>query len=319
MKDEFLKIFSTDIRKILSRVDADPDRIQEIRMRVTGPLLMTVAGREYFVTKSGELTTDRHRGYPVSERELAETMEYISGYSMYACEEELRKGFLTISGGHRVGVAGKIIMSQGAIRSMKYISFLNVRVCHEVKGCADVVLPYLIRQEEICHTLIVSPPGCGKTTLLRDMIRQISNGNRYCRGHTVGVIDERSEIGGAYHGIPQNDLGIRTDLLDGCPKAEGMMMLIRSMAPRVIAVDEIGTAEDVRALETSINCGCRILATVHANSMDELWRKPLVENLMKNKVFERYILLDNQGGIGTIRGILDENGKHLLEGRGQGA
>ena len=190
----------------------------------------------------------------MSKREIEETMEYVANYSMYAYEEELRQGFLTIGGGHRVGVVGKAVSEDGHIRSMKYISCINVRIAHEVRGCADAVMPYVAGRGDVRHTLIISPPGCGKTTLLRDMIRQISNGGKHCRGRTVGVVDERSELGGAYRGIPQNDLGMRTDLLDCCPKAEGMMLLIRSMTPQVIAVDEIGGEEDIRAVETAVNC-----------------------------------------------------------------
>ena len=136
-----------------------------------------------------------------------------------------------------MGIAGKVILEDDQIKNMQYISSMNVRVSHEVVGCADSVLPYITRNREVCHTLIISPPRCGKTTLIRDLIRQISDGNGYVKGCTVGVVDERSELGGCYLGIAQNDMGMRTDILDGCPKAEGMILLIRSMAPRVLAVD----------------------------------------------------------------------------------
>lgn len=251
----------------------------------------------------------------MSKRELSETMEYIANYSMYAYEEELRQGFLTIRGGHRVGVSGKAVVEQGRIRSIKDISFLNVRISHEVRGCANPVMSCLAGDGEVRHTLIISPPGCGKTTLLRDIIRQISDGGIHGRGRTVGVVDERSEIGGAYQGIPQNDLGIRTDLLDACPKAEGMMMLIRSMAPEVLAVDEIGSEEDIHALRSAINCGCRILATVHGNSLRDVCRKPLFHRMTDEKLFERYIILNHHGRAGNIARILDENGEALRERR----
>lgn len=310
-KDEFIKIFSMNIRNILQKTKIDLKELQEIRLRAGKPLLVMAGGREYFVTAGGSLTEEEQRGWRVPKREIAETMEYIANYSLYAYEDEVRQGFLTISGGHRVGIAGKAVTDGGRIRSIRHISFLNVRVSHEVKGCADAVMPYLAKEGEICHTLILSPPGCGKTTLLRDMIRQISNGGSYCRGQTVGVVDERSEIGGAYLGVPQNDLGIRTDLLDCCPKAEGMMLLIRSMAPRVLAVDEIGGAEDISAIEAAVNCGCRILATVHGSSMEDIRRKPMLGRLMEQEVFERYIILHNLGGAGTVRRIVGKEGKIL--------
>lgn len=310
-KDEFIKIFSTNIRNILSKVNIDSGRLQEIRLRAGKPLVLAASGKEYFVTLSGSLTSDSEKSFRVSKREIEETMEYVANYSMYAYEEELRQGFLTIGGGHRVGVVGKAVSEDGHIRSMKYISCINVRIAHEVRGCADAVMPYVAGRGGVRHTLIISPPGCGKTTLLRDMIRQISNGGQHCRGRTVGVVDERSELGGAYRGIPQNDLGMRTDLLDCCPKAEGMMLLIRSMAPQVIAVDEIGGEEDIRAVETAVNCGCRILATVHGNGIEDIQRRPMLGRLVEEKIFECYIVLHNLGGVGKIRNVLDRDGQVL--------
>ena len=151
-----------------------------------------------------------------------------SNYSLYAYEYEMRQGFITIEGGHRVGMTGQAIIEDGKVKNLRYISSINLRMSHEIKGCADQVFSYIVSGGKMCHTLIVSPPRCGKTTLLRDMIRQISDGNRWIGGMSVGVVDERSEIGGCYMGVAQNQLGDRTDILDCCPKAEGMMMLIRS-------------------------------------------------------------------------------------------
>ena len=249
----------------------------------------------------------------MSRNELKETMEYMSNYSLYAFEEEMKQGFLTIQGGHRIGVAGKTILDESGIKTMKFISFINVRLSHQVKGCASPVLPYLYDSEEILHTLIISPPRCGKTTLLRDLIRQISNGTEAHPGMTVGVVDERSEIGACYQGIPQNELGIRTDILDCCPKARGMMMLIRTMSPRVIAVDEIGSREDLEAVEYVMNCGCKLIATVHGSSIDDLKQKPVLRRLVEERIFERYIVLNNKGKIGNIDQIYDSRGTQLYK------
>ena len=280
---------------------------------MNAPLIVIYQGKEYFLTLEGELTREEAKAYHVQTEDLKEMLEYISGYSLYAFEEEIRQGFLTIVGGHRVGIAGKTILDGNKIKSLKYISYINLRLSHQIKGCASPILPYIIKNRQICHTLIISPPRCGKTTLLRDLIRQVSNGNRYMPGVSVGVVDERSEIAGSYQGIPQNDLGIRTDVLDCCPKAEGMMMLIRSMSPEVVAVDELGDYEDIHAIESVIHCGCKLFATVHGSSIEDIKRKPLLQRLMQEKVFERYIVLYKKDCAGQIKAIYDERGTGLYD------
>lgn len=309
---EFFRIFSPELRRVLERMPVDFHDLQEVRLRAGCPLLVTQNGEECFVREDGQLLRERAGGVFVNRRALSQTMEYIADYSLYAFEEELRQGFLTIPGGHRVGVAGKIILEGGKVKGIRYISFLNIRLSHQKKGCADRVLPHLLFNGRMCHTLIISPPGCGKTTLLRDMIRQISDGTESFPGCTVGVVDERSEIGGAYLGVPQNDLGIRTDVLDCCPKAEGMMMLVRAMTPKVIAVDEIGDARDVRAMETVVHCGCRLLATVHGASVADVQKKPLLRTLMRARLFERYVVLKSPG---ALEGIYDERQTRLCPGK----
>ena len=306
-----IQIFSENIRLIVKKMKIDAESLQEIRMRVEKPFLILADGEEYFVTEKGELTKQEQKGYIVTKQEIMETISYITHYSLYAYEDEVRQGFLTIEGGHRIGIAGKMVMEGNRIKNIKYISFLNIRITHEKKGCADELLPYIIDQGRICHTLLVSPPRGGKTTILRDLVRQLSNGTKFLPGVTVGVVDERSEIGGSYMGVPQNDLGIRTDVLDCCPKAEGMMMLIRSMSPHVIAVDEIGDYEDSRAIEAVMNGGCKVLATVHGSSIEDIQKKPLLQQMVTQKVFERYVILGNLPG--KIKEIFDERGTRLYQ------
>jgi stage III sporulation protein AA len=312
-KDELLKIFSIKLRTILAKVDLDFELLQEIRLRVNAPLLVVYDNKEFFITQLSELVSSDIDAYMISKNEIRETMEYISNFSLYAFEEELKQGFITITGGHRVGIMGKAVLEDNKIKSMKHISFINIRLSHQVKGCADKVIPYIIgeRRNDCYHTLIISPPRCGKTTLLRDVIRQLSDGNISRPGLTVGVVDERSEIGACYMGVPQNELGIRTDVLDCCPKAKGMLMLIRSMSPRIIAVDEVGSGEDIEAIEYVINCGCKIIATVHGNSIDDIKNKPILGKLVREKLFERYILLNNEKGVGHLEEIYDERGTRI--------
>ena len=294
-RDELLRIFSLHIRRILERAAPDFDGLQEIRLRAGRPLAIVERGREVFLTGDGARTREAGAAWRVTAQELRETMEFVGEYSLYAYEDELRQGYLTIRGGHRVGVAGKTVLDGDKVKSVRYISCVNVRLSHEVPGCADPVLPYLWGDEGLLHTLIISPPRCGKTTLLRDMVRQISDGSRARRGYTVGVVDERSEICGCFMGIPEND----------------MMMLVRSMAPEVIAVDEIGRYEDIDAIETVLYSGCRLIATVHGSSLSDIQAKPLFQRLAQEQVFERYVILGDSFRSGHIGEILDGRGRKL--------
>ncbi len=312
-REEILKIFSINLRKIIAELIIDFELLQEIRLRVNGPLMLVYNNKEYFVSKDHRIITDKTSAYIVSLNEVRETMEYISNYSLYAFEDEIRQGFITIQGGHRVGIAGKTIIEAERIKNIKHISFINIRLSHQVKGCGDKVMPYIINQNTIFHTLIISPPRCGKTTLLRDVIRQLSNGVSTIQGLNVGVVDERSEIGACYMGIPQNELGIRTDILDCCPKVEGMMMLIRSMSPSIIAVDEVGSRDDIEAIEYVMNCGCKLIATVHGSSIDDIKNKPILGRMVREKIFERYIILNNKGRVGNLEEIYDERGTLLYK------
>ena len=310
-EESVLKIFPKRIRNALTGAGLDLECMQEIRLRVGQPLVCIFQGKELFLSEQGGVCTGEEEYFLISRELLMETVSYVSHYSIYAFDEELKQGYITIPGGHRVGIAGKIVMEDGKIRCVKYISFLNVRLSHERKGCADLVFPYLIDHGSFCHTLIISPPKCGKTTLLRDIIRLASNGSDQLPGMNVGVVDERSEIGGSYQGIPQNDLGIRTDVLDCCPKTEGMMMLIRSMAPDIVAVDEIGDYRDSQAIEAVFHCGCKLLATVHGSSVEDIRRKPLLQRLVQYHFFQRYVVLDKEKEAGHIRDIFDDRGTRI--------
>lgn len=306
-KSQVLGVLAKPIRGLVEGEDFDFECVQEIRLRIGKPVIVIYQNKERLLPSGVE------EKYLVTKEDVRETMDYVSHYSLYAYEQEMRQGFITIEGGHRVGVMGKVILENSVVKNMQYISSVNVRVAHEVIGCADRVMRYITKNMEVCHTLIISPPRCGKTTLIRDIVRQISDGNQYVKGSTVGVIDERSELGGCYQGIAQNHLGMRTDVLDCCPKAEGMIMMIRSMSPQVIAVDEIGTFEDIHAIEYAMQCGCKMIASVHAMDMEEAKEKPVLGELIRKRRFERYIELGNSRHPGEIRNIYDERGSLLCK------
>lgn len=262
--------------------------LEEIRLRCMQPVAVKFKGREYL--------SDR---LSVQVGDIRQCLEYMSNYSLYAFQEDIKQGYITVKGGHRVGVLGKAMVDNGVVTGQNYLSFLNIRVAHEIIGCADSVMKFVCKDGYLKHTLIVSPPGCGKTTLLRDLIRQLSKGTLLA-GRKVCVIDERSEIAGCLNGIPQNHLGPRTDVIDGCPKAEGMLMVIRAMSPDIVAVDEIGGKKDIEAIQYIINCGCTVIGTIHGESIEELYQKPDFAALLKKGIFTRIILLSRKGGAGTI-------------------
>ncbi len=280
------------------------EELEEIRLRIGQPIILKMHDGEYFLSESGALHKGGKEVCRIGEHEVSELLNRVCHDSVYAYEDELRQGFLTMPGGHRIGITGQAVLNEdGSIRTLKHISALNIRIAHEIKGVANSVMQHLYENGQFCNTLILSPPGCGKTTLLRDIIRQVSDGNAFHNGMTVGVVDERSEIAGCFMGIPQNDLGIRADVLDSCPKVYGMMMLIRSMAPGVVAIDEIGGVEDVIALKKVAACGCKLLATIHGYDMEDIKSKSFMRALLEENYFKRFLILEKEGGSPRIKEI----------------
>lgn len=308
--EELFHMFPQVMRGRWEHVAGLADRLQEIRLRVNVPAAVWIDNREWFVDAEGMLMDRQPGSGAYRAEELEMILKHLCQYSVYAFTDEIRQGFLTIQGGHRIGLSGQVILEeQDRIRNLKYIRYLNIRIAHEIKGVADKVLPYLYDSRgQALNTLLISPPGCGKTTMLRDIIRYLSNGTKYGRGMNVSVVDERSEIAGSYLGAAQNDVGIRTDVLDGCPKQEGMMLLIRAMSPQVLAVDELGSEGDIKALQMASGCGCRLIATIHGSSLEEVRNKKYMRNVIEGRLFERYLVLTRRSGRCEIEGIYDREG-----------
>lgn len=222
----------------------------------------------------------------VQGEEIETLCDLAAEFSRYAAVETLREGYLHVRGGFRVGLCGTAVVKGGISTNLTDLSSAVIRIAREKRGIAEEVLPAICTDGQPDSTLILSPPGGGKTTFLRDLIRCLSES-----GQRVALVDERGEIAVVYRGVPQMDLGPRTDVLDGCPKALAVPMLLRTMNPQIIAVDEITVEEDILAMTMAANCGVRLLATIHAASVEELTRKPLYARLLETQVFRRAVCI----------------------------
>ena len=269
------------------------NNFEEIRIRCGHNTQILSAGRELELNDKNAITQEM----------LEDILNRLLDYSYYAHEEELSKGYVTIEGGHRIGICGRVALKEGKVHLIKDISSLNIRRSREIIGAADKIIDNVMNIEtgEISNMLIVSPPKCGKTTMLRDITRQLSNS-----GFKVGLCDERSEIAGCYGGKSSYDLGSRTDILDGCPKAEGMIMLIRAMSPDVLITDEIGKIEDVAAIESAVSAGVKIVTTIHGKSYDETVTS-IAGKLIRNNVFDTIVFLSSKPETGSVAGIMKLN------------
>lgn len=265
-------------------------RAEELRLRMGRPMTA--------VFPQGELTLGTN---PVTGRELEQLLELASRASVHTVADQLRRGYLTVQGGHRVGLCGTPVLRDGQIHGLGRLSSAAIRVARQVAGAAAPVERELLDAAgTLCSTLILAPPGAGKTTLLRDLIRMISQGEGMVP-QRVAVADERGEVAALWNGVPQLDVGQRTDVLEGCPKAQALMLLLRAMNPQVLAADEITAPEDVAALISAAGCGVKLLATAHGSGREDLSRRPLYRQLMEAGVFERLLLIRTEKGHRSYR------------------
>ncbi len=285
--------------------------LEEIRLRGELPLMGVFAGYDRFIGAEGQLSDQPSGALKVTSKELSELFYLLCEQSLYAYQEDIKRGFITLKGGHRAGLCGTVIYQGSQISGMRDISSVSIRLSRQLKGCSMGLFSSIVRNDsDIYNTLILSPPRCGKTTLLRDICRLISQGVGSFKGLRTAVIDERSELAAVYRGVPQNDLGPRTDILDGCRKSEGIEMMLRGMGPHVIIVDELGGTQDAESVKLAWNAGVRLLATAHAFDLEDFKGRFGVGSLAEKEGFERIIVLGINNGKRWVR-VMNTNGDEL--------
>ena len=309
ISDEIVSSLSLNLREKIKKLPKSNLNIEEIRLRSQKPLILNANNKDYFYNeKENDLTLNMDNPYIVTREDIEQTFQIICKYSIHTFMDDITKGFITLRGGHRVGIVGKAIVENGQVKNIKHISSLNIRISREIIGCSDKILDHIISSNnQVNNTLIISPPQCGKTTLVRDIVRNLSNGNKKYgfRGMKVALIDERNEIGGSYLGVPQMDVGIRTDIIETCPKDIGIMMILWSMSPNIIVTDEIGNEREVKALYTALNGGVSLITTVHGDSIEDIQGRKELSRLLDKELFKKVIILSARKGPGTVEKIYD--------------
>lgn len=277
-------------------------RVEEVRLREGQAPSVVEGGREF--------TPSPWKGYRVSAAEISWILESAGHGSVHTILEQFRNGFLSVEGGHRIGLCGSVAMKGGELLNFRRISSLSIRFCHELPGIGEPILPKLYHEGRLQNTLIFSPPGGGKTTLLRDLIRCVSDGVG-ADALRVGVADERGELCGMYQGRPQRNVGRHTDVMDGCPKAISLLMLLRGMNPQVLTADEITAPEDVQAMEEVAGCGVTLLATAHGAAPEEVSLRPVYRELLAKEIFRRFVWIRIEAGVRRYQVLTREEMKAL--------
>lgn len=287
---------------------------QEVRLRSGRPVVLAQAERDLYLAGNGRLTVLPEDDTMRTTRPmLDEIFRHLCDSSIYAHQNEIRNGFLTLHGGHRAGICGTAILQDEKIANLREISGINLRIAREFPGAADTLLPFIRSSGRIRGMILAGPPGCGKTTVLRDLARQLSGGALgRCR---VSIVDERGEIAATYHGVPQNDVG-QCDVLDGYPKGEGILQAVRALSPDVVICDEIGGAEDARAVAASLNAGTAVIASAHASSMEELFGRPPMRAVLDTGAFPQAALLCGRDRPGQIRSFFKEEDLNAFKNAG---
>ncbi|HEX2938338.1 MAG TPA: stage III sporulation protein AA, partial [Ruminiclostridium sp.] len=291
--------------------DSTKARIQEIRLRINRPVVLSLPDGPMFITQNGAPALLPRAGLLTARREnIDEAYRLICDCSVHSHQREIKNGFVTIRGGHRAGICGTAVTEDDSVVNIRDISSINLRIARDIEGAAKNIAKTVISEGRVVGTLIFGPPGCGKTTVLRDLARMLSNGSILGRIFRVAIVDERGEIAATFHGSPQNDLGICCDVLDGYPKGEGIMQAVRSLSPDVVICDEIGGEEDEKAVELSLNAGVSVIASAHAGSITELLSRPQTSRLIESGAFKFGVRLAGREHPGYV---LEVYNKELLK------
>lgn len=297
-------IFPQDLIIALNKTPID--KITEIRLRLNKKIIISIGAKSYYLSANG-LTGSFEKALEASKNLIDEIFKRACENSVYAFSNQIKNGYITIFGGIRIGLTGEGVYEKGNIKTLKNINGLAIRIPHEIKGCSLPILPYIFKNKFL-NTLIVAPPGAGKTTLIRDVIYQISL-KGYC--YNILLADERFEIANCFNGEATLDVGEFCDVLSGVTKHYAFENGIRALKPDIIVTDEISSLKDYESIFYASSCGVSILASVHAESIEDLKQKKDFEILLRNKVFSRFIILSQKDGPGKIEAIYDENLRYI--------
>lgn len=292
--EDVLDYLAENIKNEIIKYMSNVQDVEEIRLRTNKPIILKNSNGNNLLI------------HLVSKEELLQTFQKVCEQSIYSYQKQICEGFITIKGGHRVGITGSCVIENGKIININYISSLNFRIAREKKEVSNNIFKYVFNNDEISNTLIISKPGCGKTTILRDLVRKISTKK------TCGIVDERGEIAAMYKGEPQNDIGILSDVMDNCTKSDGMKMLIRSMSPEVIVCDEIGSKQDIEAINYAMCSGVKGIFTAHGNSLEEIMLNEQINQLLEKYIVQIIIILDDKKR-GEIKNIYKLQNKSYIK------
>jgi stage III sporulation protein AA len=291
-KEEILAYMPENLKPIIGKVFDLKIQIEELRFRAGRPLIVATPTGSYKIMPDGSLSKMIVGAYIVTQYDIRQIFRLITDNSIYCNINDIKQGFITLAGGDRVGIAGKGVFSDGKIVNLKDISSLNFRIASQQIGAANEIIHDIVKNHHIISTLIVSPPGVGKTTVIRDLARQISD-----IGYKVALVDTRNEISATACGIAQNDVGTNTDIFVNVPRAEGIIMSISFMSPDVIMADEISTLEDVDAMLNGFGSGVKFIATAHAqNASEARGRSVLIPLFGADKIEQIISLKRDQNG-----------------------